>query len=72
YDQVAGSEIIRQGVMTVRLNLRKKLSHTLPDYKQLVETLKTSISEQSAAKHDYTGKAVTLEDLKVEVNKCVL
>ncbi|UQS66917.1 hypothetical protein M5D98_11570 [Mesorhizobium opportunistum] len=72
YDQVTGSEIIRQGVMTVRLNLRKKLNHTLPDYKQLVETLKTSISEQSAAMHITNQKAVTLEDLKVDVNKCVL
>ncbi len=71
-DPVAGSEIIRQGVMTVRLNLRKKLSHTLPDYKQLVETLKTSISAQSAAKHAYAANVVTVEDLRVEINKCVL
>ncbi|WP_206615928.1 hypothetical protein [Rhizobium sp. WSM1325] len=66
----AAGEIVNGGILNVRVNLRKKLSRTLPDYRSLVESLKASIVNQPAGKG--FAPVRTLDDLRIEVATCVL
>ncbi|MGO6784011.1 hypothetical protein [Rhizobium ruizarguesonis] len=64
-------EIVNGGILNVRVNLRKKLSRTLPDYRSLVESLKDSIVNQPAAKAGVV-QIPTLGMLRTDVATCLL
>ncbi|MGO7301403.1 hypothetical protein ACC718_32875 [Rhizobium ruizarguesonis] len=64
-------EIVNGGILNVRVNLRKKLSRTLPDYRSLVESLKDSIVNQPAVKAGVV-QIPTLGMLRTDVATCLL
>ena len=64
----AALEALKEGITTARLNLRKKLQHTLPDYKQLLQAYKAS-AEQRFFQNE-SGRE--LVDLQNEIRKCLL
>ncbi|MDI7863353.1 hypothetical protein MRS76_15455 [Rhizobiaceae bacterium n13] len=63
-------EIVNGGILSVRVNLRKKLSRTLPDYRSLVESLRASIVSQPAGKGFVQVRS--LNELRTEVATCLL
>lgn len=67
-------EILKSGIRTIRINLRKKLNREIPNYAQLVENLKQS--SQTANKlignKNFEIKSNFKENLTEEINKCAL
>jgi len=67
-------EILKSGIRTIRINLRKKLNRDIPNYAQLVENLKQSsqIANKLINNKNFTIKSNFTEILSEEINKCVL
>ncbi|MDX0658339.1 hypothetical protein GOD21_15060 [Sinorhizobium medicae] len=62
--------VIVSGITTVRVNLRKQLRRSLPDYKDLVNNLKFSLAAQNGSGLGvYPG---SIADLRAAVATCVL
>ncbi|MBB6486856.1 hypothetical protein [Rhizobium lusitanum] len=70
-DPQAG-EILKGGILTVRLNLRKRLNRTLPDYRNLVENLKASLQQAPAGGVHGLSDEENLSLLRASVASCVL
>jgi hypothetical protein len=66
--------IVSGGILTVRLNLRKKLNRTLPDYRSLVDSLKAALANQPTGQHNIAevDRAKDLNTLRASVASCVL
>ncbi|MGO7837223.1 hypothetical protein [Rhizobium johnstonii] len=65
-------EIVNGGILNVRVNLRKKLSRTLPDYRSLVESLRASILSQPAGRGAGFAQVQSLDVLRTDVATCLL
>jgi hypothetical protein len=65
-DPVEGLAVLKTGITTVRLNLRKKLQRTLPDYGKLLQTLK-----ETAGEH-IENEERTVDQLEADIAKCLL
>jgi hypothetical protein len=63
-DENAG--LVKEAIVTIRINLRKKLSRKLPDYGELVQKLKVSLLKDAISKSRGTS------NLEVAINACVL
>jgi len=46
--EIEATPILRNAIQTIRLNLRRSLAHTLPDYSQLVQALQTAATPRGA------------------------
>jgi hypothetical protein len=65
-------EIVSTAIQNVRLNLRKKLSRSLPDYKSLVASLRQTLAEQPATEDAYLDRVEDLSTLRTTVAVCLL
>ena len=66
-------DIARDGILTARLILRNRLRRTLPDYRSLVEALKSSAKQQAAMTLESTGGGeIYITEFRTSVVACLL
>ncbi|MGO8023917.1 hypothetical protein [Rhizobium leguminosarum] len=75
-ERYAGSaeagEILAGGILTARLNLRKRLNRTMPDYRSLVESLGRSYAARSQSDAEQLRNGPSIEELRTSVATCLL
>lgn len=69
--QEAG-EILAGGILTARLNLRKRLNRTMPDYRSLVDSLGKAYAVTSQSDAEQLRNGPSLEDLRISMATCLL